>query len=351
MVRCRPIRSIPPTVIDELARAAEPGLVATTGPRYFGFVTGGALPATVAAEWLTATWDQNAGLYVMSPAASVVEEVAGRWLIELLGAAAAGRASRSSPAPHGELHRARRGATRSAAACRMGRRGRRPAGRAAAARDRRRRSARVGARRAADARLRIAARRPRARRRTGPDAARRAGAAIGGSSAPTIVCAQAGNVNTGAFDPLEAIADIAQPRGRVAARRRRVRIVGGAPARAAASRARHRARRLVRDRRAQMAERAVRFRARVHRAPGGAPGGDERERRVSGPRRRRSRASRWTGCRSRPAARAASPSTRRSGRWAEAASPISSIAAAGSRGASPIACARSRRSASSTTWS
>jgi glutamate/tyrosine decarboxylase-like PLP-dependent enzyme len=75
------------TVVDALARAAEPGLVTTTGPRYFGFVTGGALPATVAAEWLAAAWDQNAALYVMSPAAAVVEEIAGAWLIELLGLA------------------------------------------------------------------------------------------------------------------------------------------------------------------------------------------------------------------------------------------------------------------------
>ena len=73
----------PTTVIEALARNAEPGLVTTTGPRYFGFVTGGALPATIAAEWLTAAWDQNAGLYVMSPSASVVEEAAGRWLLEL----------------------------------------------------------------------------------------------------------------------------------------------------------------------------------------------------------------------------------------------------------------------------
>src|SRR5262249_26869182 len=63
---------------------AEPGLVTTTGPRYFGFVTGGALPAASAAEWLNAVWDQNAGLYMMAPAASVVEEVAARWLLELL---------------------------------------------------------------------------------------------------------------------------------------------------------------------------------------------------------------------------------------------------------------------------
>ena len=75
----------PSRVVDDLARDAEPGLVSTTGPRYFGFVTGGALPATVGAEWLAAAWDQPASLYVMSPAASVVEEVAGRWLLELLG--------------------------------------------------------------------------------------------------------------------------------------------------------------------------------------------------------------------------------------------------------------------------
>jgi glutamate/tyrosine decarboxylase-like PLP-dependent enzyme len=81
-----PATPIDPTdVIDALARAADPGLVTTTGPRYFGFVTGGALPATVAAEWLTAVWDQPASLYVLSPAAAVVEEVAGAWLIELLG--------------------------------------------------------------------------------------------------------------------------------------------------------------------------------------------------------------------------------------------------------------------------
>ena len=79
----------PADVIDALARAADPGLVTTTGPRYFGFVTGGALPATVAAEWLTAVWDQPASLYVLSPAAAVVEEVAGAWLIELLGLRAA----------------------------------------------------------------------------------------------------------------------------------------------------------------------------------------------------------------------------------------------------------------------
>ena len=72
-------------VVDHLARAATPGLVASTGPRYFGFVVGGSLPATVAADWLTSAWDQNAGLLALSPAAGVVEETVTRWLVDLFG--------------------------------------------------------------------------------------------------------------------------------------------------------------------------------------------------------------------------------------------------------------------------
>jgi glutamate/tyrosine decarboxylase-like PLP-dependent enzyme len=72
-------------VLAELAAAVAPGLVATTGPRYFGFVVGGALDAATAADMLAVAWDQPAFNAVTSPAAAVAEEVAGAWLKDLLG--------------------------------------------------------------------------------------------------------------------------------------------------------------------------------------------------------------------------------------------------------------------------
>jgi len=72
-------------VIERLVAAAEPGLVATAGPRYFGFVVGGATPAAMCADLLTTGWDQPAFNAVTSPAAAVAEEVAGGWLKEILG--------------------------------------------------------------------------------------------------------------------------------------------------------------------------------------------------------------------------------------------------------------------------
>jgi len=73
------------SVLALLDGYGSPGTVASGGPRYFGFVTGGALPIAQAAAWLTAAWDQNAALSVMSPTASVLNRVALRWVTELLG--------------------------------------------------------------------------------------------------------------------------------------------------------------------------------------------------------------------------------------------------------------------------
>lgn len=73
------------TVLEVLADAVEPALVGTVGPRYFGFVVGGALDAATAAEVLTIGWDQVAFNAVTSPGAAAVEDVAGAWLKELFG--------------------------------------------------------------------------------------------------------------------------------------------------------------------------------------------------------------------------------------------------------------------------
>jgi glutamate/tyrosine decarboxylase-like PLP-dependent enzyme len=72
-------------VLDELVSAFTPGLVATPGPRFFGFVIGGALPAASAADVVAVGWDQCAFNAVLSPAAAVAEEVAGGWLKQLMG--------------------------------------------------------------------------------------------------------------------------------------------------------------------------------------------------------------------------------------------------------------------------
>ena len=73
----------PLQVIDGLARIVDEGGVATAGPRYFGFVTGGSLPVAVAADWLVSAWDQNVGLHLLSPAMAQLEDVTARWLLDL----------------------------------------------------------------------------------------------------------------------------------------------------------------------------------------------------------------------------------------------------------------------------
>jgi glutamate/tyrosine decarboxylase-like PLP-dependent enzyme len=75
----------PLTVLDDLARDLEPGLVASAGPRYHGFVVGGTLPVAMAADWLVSAYDQMAGLHSSSPGMAVLEEVAASWVLDVLG--------------------------------------------------------------------------------------------------------------------------------------------------------------------------------------------------------------------------------------------------------------------------
>ena len=75
----------PVEVLRLLDEFASPATAATAGPRYFGFVVGGALPAALAASWLAGAWDQNAGLIAMSPAAAALEDISIGWLTDLLG--------------------------------------------------------------------------------------------------------------------------------------------------------------------------------------------------------------------------------------------------------------------------
>src|SRR5438445_7094365 len=75
----------PTVVINRLDHIGSPATMATTGGRYFGFVNGGMVPAALAANWLAATWNQNAALRVMSPIAAELEEVVLRWVCEALG--------------------------------------------------------------------------------------------------------------------------------------------------------------------------------------------------------------------------------------------------------------------------
>lgn len=72
-------------VIESLAACAREGTVATQGPRYFGFVVGGSLPVATAADWLVSAWDQNAGIHVLSPLVAVIETIASEWILDIAG--------------------------------------------------------------------------------------------------------------------------------------------------------------------------------------------------------------------------------------------------------------------------
>jgi glutamate/tyrosine decarboxylase-like PLP-dependent enzyme len=205
-----PEEPLPPgQVVEELAAGVEPGVVGMGSGRYFGFVIGGALPAALAADWLTSAWDQNAGLYVGGPSASVVEQVTREWLVDLLGLPADSSLGfvTGTQMAHVTGLAAARGHVLDAAGWDVGTRGLIGAPplrvivgeKRHATIDRALRLLGLGAPEvvAADAEGRL---RPEALRE-----------AIG--DGPTIVCAQAGEVNTGAFDPLPEIADACEQAG------------------------------------------------------------------------------------------------------------------------------------------
>jgi glutamate/tyrosine decarboxylase-like PLP-dependent enzyme len=198
--------SDPLDVVEALAAAAEPGIVGIPSGRYFGFVIGGAVPAALAADWLTSAWDQNAGLVVGGPAAAVVEEVAGEWLKDLLGIPAS--TSFSFVTGCQLAHVTCLAAARHAVLERVGwdvesdgLAGSPPI------------AVVTGGKRhiTIDRALRLLGLGNRCAERLEVDGEGRmqVGAletALRAATGPTIVCAQAGEVNTGAFDPLEEIA-------------------------------------------------------------------------------------------------------------------------------------------------
>ena len=186
-----------------------PAVMAMAGPRFFGFVIGGALPVTVATNWLTTAWDQNAGMYEVTPAVSRLESIALDWLVDVLGlpegtgagfvtgttaanfsALAAARhkvftdagwdveANGLTGAPEitiivgGEAHPT---LTKSLGLLGFGRN----------------RVVRVPV----------------------DDQGRMNASRLPAIEGPTIICTQAGNVNTGAFDPIGEICDVARPKG------------------------------------------------------------------------------------------------------------------------------------------
>jgi glutamate/tyrosine decarboxylase-like PLP-dependent enzyme len=203
----------PSQTIERLARQADSGLVAMAGSRYFGFVIGGHVPAALAADWLTSTWDQNAGLYATSPANSVVEEVAAGWLLEILDlprSASVGFTTGCAMANFTGL-----AAGRHAVLARLGwnveARGLYGAPEIDVV---------IGDEAHATilAALQMLGLGRERVKRVATDGQGRMRAdflceVLAGCTGPLIVCAQAGNVNTGAFDPLEEIADQVRERG------------------------------------------------------------------------------------------------------------------------------------------
>jgi glutamate/tyrosine decarboxylase-like PLP-dependent enzyme len=203
----------PLQVVEELAAALEPGVVASQSGRYFGFVVGASLPAALAADWLVSTWDQNLGLLALGPSALVAENTAGGWVKDLLGipADASFAFVTGCQTAHFTCLAAARQHVLAAAGwdvAEQGLAGSPPITVLVGAKrhstiDRALRYLGIGR-----AQIRTVAALPDGRL----DAAALA-AALAETQGPTIVCAQAGEVNTGVFDDLAAVADAVEGTG------------------------------------------------------------------------------------------------------------------------------------------
>jgi glutamate/tyrosine decarboxylase-like PLP-dependent enzyme len=200
-------------VIDELAGAGQEGTTASQGPRYFGFVTGGSLPVATAADWLVSAWDQNAQVYVMSPIACVVEEITVYWLKDLLGLPATwsvGFVTGAQMANFTSLLAARHHMLRGAGwdVERDGLFGAPPIDVIVSDESHRTIFTALRMLGLGGERVRRVETDDHGRMRTD-----RLAEALRSAAGPCIVCAQVGNVNTGAADPLANIAPLARERG------------------------------------------------------------------------------------------------------------------------------------------
>ncbi|MGH8868459.1 MAG: pyridoxal phosphate-dependent decarboxylase family protein [Actinomycetes bacterium] len=205
----------PADVVDRLAAAAGPGLVASQSGRFFGWVIGGALPAALAADWLTSVWDQNAGLLAAAPAAVAAENVAAGWLRDLLALPAGSTVGLTTGACMANFTGILSG--RQAVLARAGWDvevdGLQGAPRIRVlAGDQRHVTVDAALRYAGLGAGRTVLVETDDQGRMRADALARA-LAEGEAGQPTIVCAAAGNVNTGAFDPLAEVCDLAHARG------------------------------------------------------------------------------------------------------------------------------------------
>lgn len=201
------------SVIDALANVARTGTTASQGPRYFGFVTGSSLPVATAADWLVSAWDQNTAVHAMSPFVAVVEEVTGNWLCDLVGLPrtwSAGFVTGGTMANFTALAAARHHVLAAVGwdVEHQGLAGAPPV--TVVVSDEAHYSVAIALRLLG---LGDACTHPvptDAEGRIRPEAL---AAALDGHAGPCIVCAQAGNVNTGAFDPLDAIATVCARHG------------------------------------------------------------------------------------------------------------------------------------------